>query len=267
MSKIYSPVKSKGAIAGGLIIGGILVIPFLLSAYLIFLGPAIFSFSLFLLLLSILAFMGYMIYSGVNMRYIIGDEVLTLKIGFHERKIIYSYIKDIRPEKLSLIRLRIFGASWPGFLWGIFSAVGLGTVHLYCTKWRGEFVLIELLNGEKIGITPEQQVQFIDEVYLQIVLVIVAYIALIAYVFYVYPILPALIPVHFDLYGNPNSWASKSELYDILLLATIFPILNSLLTLKFGKYDKMIVFFLGITFLLTTLIFFGIVAWIVKVSI
>lgn len=283
-------MPSKGATVGGVILGIVLAIPFLLSVYLLFQGPAIFSLSLFSLLFFVLAFMGYMIYSGVNMKYIIGDEELTLQIGFHKRKIPYSWIKEIRPENLSLIRLRIFGASWPGFVWGLFSVAGVGTVHLYCTKWRGDFILVELLDGKKVGITPEKQIQFIDEVkrrvkefsrvkiekaiklthnklaYSQVVLVIVAYIALIAYVFYVYPTLPAVIPVHFGLYGNPNRWAPKSELFFILLLAAIFPVLNTFLTLKFGKHEKFITLFLGITFVLTITLFFGVIEWIVTAS-
>jgi hypothetical protein len=290
--KTYRSVPSKGATMGGVILGIVMAIPFLLSVYLLSQGPgaAIFSLSLLSLLFFVLAFMGYMIYSGVNMKYVIGEEELTFQIGFHKRKIPYSLIKEIRLENLSLIRLRMFGASWPGFVWGFFSVAGVGTVHLYCTKWRGDFTLVELRDGKKLGITPEKQTQFIEEVkrrvkefaevkiekpiklahnrlvYSQVILVITAYIALIAYVFYVYPALPAVIPVHFGLNGNPNRWAPKSELLSILLIAAIFPALNTLLTLKFGKHEKIVTLFLGIMFILTIAIFFGIIEWIVTAS-
>lgn len=151
--KTYSSVPSKGATIGGAIVGAILTAPLLLSVYLFSQGQSLFSLSLFCLLSFVLVFMGYIIYSGVNMKYIIGDDKLILKIGFHEQRIPYSYIKEIRLENLSLIRLRIFGASWPGFLWGLFTIAGVGAAHLYCTRWRGDFVLIELRDGKRIGIT------------------------------------------------------------------------------------------------------------------
>ena len=289
--KTYSSVPSKGATIGGAIVGAILTAPLLLSVYLFSQGQSLFSLSLFCLLSFVLVFMGYIIYSGVNMKYIIGDDKLILKIGFHEQRIPYSYIKEIRLENLSLIRLRIFGASWPGFLWGLFTIAGVGAAHLYCTRWRGDFVLIELRDGKKIGITPEKQIQFIDEVrkkakvfsrarmkeafklkthnrlvYSQVVLVIAAYVVLAAYFFSVYPMLPDTIPVHFDIYGNPNRWASKSELFLMLLLAAIFPVLNTFLTLKFGKHEKIIAFFLGITFILIITVFFGAIDCIVRAS-
>jgi len=68
--------------------------------------------------------------------------------------------------------------------------------------------------------------------------------------------------MHFDLNWNPNRWAHKSELFLLGGVAAIFPVINTILVIKFGKYGKGLTIFLGMTFILVMILFFGIVYFI-----
>jgi hypothetical protein len=179
--------------------------------------------------------------------------------------------------------LRLFGASWPGLHWGLYTTKNLGKVWVYSTKISGDFVLIELVDGSKIVISPEDSqalsneldtkrnrfgtaihIQTLDSstnrfVYLQVATVFGAFFVFLGYLLWIYPSLPEIIPVHFDLNMVPNRWGNKSELFLIAGIAAIFPILNSVLVLKFGKYSKTITIFLGLVFVILMLLFLGIV--------
>ncbi len=58
---------------------------------------------------------------------------------------------------------------------------------------------------------------------------------------------------------NPNRWAHKSELFIIASVAAIFSVINTILALKFGRYGKELIIFLGVVFILVIALFFGIV--------
>jgi hypothetical protein len=197
-------------------------------------------------------------------------------------KIPYKFIKEVKTSKIRLI-LRIFGGSWPGLHWGIFKT-DIGQAHVYSTRTTGIFVLITLVDDTKIVISPEKLDEFINNInikrklfgvanekdfkiletsrvtiYSQIIAVIAIYLVLISYICLIYPSLPEIIPVHFDLNWNPNRWAHKSELFLIAGIATIFPIINTILSLKFGKYGKGMMIFLGSIFILLIILFIFII--------
>ena len=178
--------------------------------------------------------------------------------------------------------VRLFGASWPGLHWGLFNAKDVGKIWVYSTKITGEFVVIELVDGNKIAVSPENPkklygalnnqrkkfgtsniVNSIGQskrlVYLQVVSVVAAFLMFLGYLFWIYPTLPEIIPVHFDINMIPNGWGHKSELFLIAGIAAIFPIINSILVLKFGKYAKILTTFLGIIFISLMVLFFGII--------
>jgi hypothetical protein len=167
---------------------------------------------------------------------------------------------------------------------GLFKAADIGQVYTYSTKARGAFVLINLVDDKKIAITPEDPENFMREVntykgifgkadrdatelletskktvYAQALIVAGAYLLLLGYFLSVYPSLPEVIPVHFDLNWNPNRWAHKSELFTLMGIASIFPIINTVLVMSFGKYGKGFTIFLGVIFILVMVLFSGII--------
>ena len=50
--------------------------------------------------------------------------------------------------------------------------------------------------------------------------------------------------------GVPNKYGSKIEMLLIAAFATIFPALNAVFAVKFGRYDRRLTVFLGVVFLL-----------------
>ena len=80
-----------------------------------------------------------------------------------------------------------------------------------------------------------------------------------AYFLSVYPSLPEIVPVHFNFNWTPDRWAHKSELLIMAGLAAVFPTLNGVLALKLGKYEKTILIFLGIVFVLVEALFLSII--------
>lgn len=230
----------------------------------------------------VLALLFHLTWSGRKISYELGDTEFRINFSPMKFRISYCFIKDIQIVRITLL-LRLFGGSWPGLHWGLFKA-NVGRVIAYATKRKGEFVLIRLVDGRKIAISPDKPEEFLNEidskrelfgtsstsdfrlfetskkfVYAQVLTVVAAYLLFLGYFLSVYPSLPDVIPMHFDINWNPNRWAHKSELFAIAGIATIFPIINAILTLKFGKYGKTLVIFLGSIFTLVIALFLTII--------
>ena len=218
------------------------------------------------------------------MNFKIQESMFSVNFGFSKRKIPYSTIRDVKLTKTTLL-FRIFGASWPGLHWGLYNAKDVGKVWVYSTKMTGEFVVIELVDDNKIAVSAENSEELYKElnnqrnrfgtsktvdgfgqskrlVYLQVASVATAFFVFLGYLLWIYPALPEMIPVHFNLNMIPNRWGNKSELFIIAGIAAIFPIINSILVLKFGKYGKTLTVFLGIIFVLLMALFLGLVYFI-----
>ena len=144
--------------------------------------------------------------------------------------------------------------------------------------------MLKLVDGKQFALSPENQDGFLNEinsrknrfgtsspseaksvetssslVYVQVAVVATAFFVFLGYLLWIYPSLPEIIPVHFDFNWNPNRWAHKSELFIIAGIAAIFPAINTVLALKFGKYGKELLIILGVVFTLVIALFFGIV--------
>jgi hypothetical protein len=65
----------------------------------------------------------------------------------------------------------------------------------------------------------------------------------------VYTSLPEIAPVHFGSDGVANRWADKSELLILAGVVAIFPIINAVLALTIGKYEKGMLLVLGTIFI------------------
>ncbi len=178
------------------------------------------------------------------------------------------------------LSLRLFGASLPGFHWGLYRT-SIGNAHVYATKISGEFAVITLDDGEKIVLSPEEPDHFLKAlngknlpssrlppreieqlkqsekklVYAQVLTVCLAYLAFLGYFFWVYFSLPQIVPVHFGFDGVANRFADKSELLWLAGTAGVFPAINALLTLKFGKYERGMVVLLGAIFVVVIAVF------------
>lgn len=289
MSRVFKAHYSKNAAILGLAISLLMIIPLVIILFLGCYGPPIFLLLMGMVFAPIVSFMVYITFSGRRMNYSFGEDEFRVNLGAMGFKVPYTFIEDVKRTRLTLT-LRLFGGSWPGFHWGLFQAKDVGRVHVYATKMRGDFVLIRLVNGRKVAITPEAPLAFIDTIntwssrfgtagsrdveifgasskklaYAQVLMVTTTFLGFLTYLLWIYPSLPAIIPVHFDINWNPNRWVHKTELFILAGVASIFPLLNAILVLKFGKYGKGLTIFLGILFILVITLFFGIIQIIVS---
>jgi len=214
----------------------------------------------------------YSSYAAGRMKYVLEEEGLNVSFPLSPLKISYSRIKAAGKVETSL-RLRLFGGSLPGAHWGTFTTSSLGSAQIYSTRSKGEFVLLELSDGAKVLISPQEPEVFVSAlrekitfaapmlteveeprldrqlVAVQVAVVTIAWLALATYVASIYPGLPEVIPVHFSLDGVPNRFGSKVEMLMLVVLSALFPTLNAVFIIKFGKYNKGLTVFLGVVFL------------------
>jgi len=267
----------------GLVLIAIIDIPLLLFFFLSSQGPTVFFFIMGVIFLLVDGLILSLTFLGKKMSYKLGENDFTVNFGLSKRMIPYASISKVQVSHTTLL-LRLFGASWPGLHWGLYKAKDVGNVWVYSTTMRGDFVLINLVDGKKIAISPENPKIFLNEinawkskfgtaslsevetfetsgkvVYTQVLAVAAAFVVFLGYLLWIYPSLPEIIPVHFDINWNPNRWAHKSELFIIAGVAAVFPIINAILTIKYGRYGKGLVIFLGVVFIFVIALFFGIV--------
>ncbi|HIH88729.1 TPA: DUF1648 domain-containing protein, partial [Candidatus Bathyarchaeota archaeon] len=228
--------------------------------------------------IGISALIVYASYTAGKMEYTLGDKEFRLNFPLSPLRISYSRIRGAGKVETTL-GMRLFGGSLPGSHWGRFATSNLGSLQVYATKYKGEFVLLEMSDGERILISPLEPDAFLGALSgrttvaaptlidveeprfdrrlaaAQIAVVTLAWLALVAFVVSIYPNLPEIIPVHFGFDGVPNRWGSKVEMLWLLGLATIFPAMNAFFAIKFGKYNKGLTTFLSVVFLLAVGLF------------
>lgn len=220
---------------------------------------------------------GFLIYTSVlarKMTYVLREEDLYVDFPVSPLRLRYEEVKGAEKVETSL-RFRLFGGSWPGVHWGTFTTSNVGNVQVYATRYKGTFILLEVSDGSRVLLSPEEPDSFLkalrektgavspelsgfqssrrDRRFAlgQFAIVTLAWVALIFYISSIYPGLPDVIPVHFGLNGVPNRWGNKNELFLLAGVATIFPLMNAVSAFKFGRYNRGLSAFLGVVFLLT----------------
>jgi hypothetical protein len=277
---IYEAHRSKTTKYYGLLFVLIIAIPIGLFLYLSLEGPIFFTVFMFSILLGLLVTMAYSTLASGSLRYELSNKALRVSFGLFNKTIAYSRISSAERVQLTL-SLRLFGASLPGFHWGLYRT-SIGNAHVYGTRISGDFIVVTMLNGERIAVSPEEPERFLNAlnekkthfggieptqissqersfdrfVYAQIFVVAAAYCVFLGYFFWVYASLPQIVPVHFGFDGVANRWADKSELLWLAGIAAALPIINAILSAKFGKYERELLFLLGIIFVASAALFF-----------
>ena len=290
LEKVFKPSQTKSTFFWGLVILAIIDIPLLLFIIFNLSGSIFFLTIIGIIIIFIDGLILSLGFLGKRMYYSLGKDEFMINFGFSKRRIPYSTIRKVNIYNTALI-LRLFGASWPGFHWGLYKAKDIGRVWVYSTMMRGEFVLLDLVNGKKIALSPKDPKTLTRElekykncfgsadpsvvkdfevstrvVYFQVAAVIGAFLVFLGYLIIIYPSLPEIIPVHFDLNWNPNRWGHKSELFIIASIASIFPIINTMLALKFGRYGKILLIILGLIFIIIMGLFLAIIYFTQSIS-
>jgi hypothetical protein len=266
----------------GLILVAIIAIPIGIILYLSLEGSVLFSLFMAAILLTVLVLLAYFSLAGGSTRYEVQRKALRINFGLLKKTVPYTRITNAEIVDLN-ITLRLFGASLPGFHLGLFRT-SIGNVHAYATKINGTFLVITLINGEKYALSPQDPQGLLDAidknrsmfgrqnpietaekeeslkklVYLQVFVVTAVYAVYLGYFIWVYLSLPQIVPLHFGFDGVPNRFGDKSELLWIAGIAGVFPVINAVLSLKFGKHERGFVILLGAVFIAVMAMFFAI---------
>jgi hypothetical protein len=282
-SAVFRAAHSKSVTRWGIALAVVLGIPLFVFLLLGLQGPTFFVVFLSALFAVIPALVIYFTLAGRTLSYEIGKDEFRVNFRPMKLRTPYAFIEGVEIADLTLL-LRLFGGSWPGLHWGLFKS-NKGNVSVYATKVKGDFVVINLVDGKRIAITPAEPEAFLKRIneernrfgtvtkkdiavfesfsrkliYAQIAVVTAGFFVFLAYFLWVYPALPEIVPVHFSLNWIPNRWAHKSELFWMVGLAAIFPSLNAVFALKFGKFSKGLMVFLGVVFVLVEALFFSII--------
>ena len=266
-SAVFNAGYSKSSMACGIGLALVLDITLVLFLVLGSQGPILFVVFLGAILAVVPALFIYFTLAGRTMSYEVGKDSFNVNFRPMKLSIPFNFIENVQIVDLTLL-LRLFGGSWPGLHWGLFKS-NIGRITVCATKVRGDFVVISLVDGKKVAITPNEPAAFLEKVnvkrnrfgtatvkniemfssfskkliYAQIALVAAGFFMFLAYFLWVYPSLPEIVPVHFNFSWTPDRWAYKSELVIMAGVAALFPTLNAIFALKFGKYSRVCLFF------------------------
>ncbi len=278
MSQSFPSNASGKNLKWAILLAFLINTPFLLTLLFSGVGLGPLSIPILVLPLGISGLIIYASYAAGKMEFILGEDDLTISFPLSPLRINYAKITGAGKVDTSL-RFRLFGGSLPGSHWGIFTTSSIGNAQVYSTRYKGEFILIEVRDGEKILISPREPDAFLDALkgkdkfatptltamveprldrrlaYTQVAVVAIAWLVLIYYVASVYSGLPDIIPVHFGLDGVPNRYGSKVELIVLVAVSALFPSLNTVFAIKYGKYINGLTLFLSVVFLLAVGLF------------
>jgi hypothetical protein len=273
MSQTFPAEASANSLKWTVVFALLIDIPFLLVILLSGGEPGPVMLPVLILPLAISGLLVYASYSAGKMVYVLGDDELRICFPVSPLRISYTRIRYVGKVETSL-RFRLFGGSLPGAHWGRFTTSSLGNAQVIATRHKGSFVLLELSDGDRILISPQEPDVLLDALkrkfgfahstpsevveprldrrmaYAQVSILAIAWLALIIHVARIYPELPEIIPVHFGLNGIPNRYGSKTELLTLVAVSALFPSLNTVFALKYGKYNKSLTLFLSVVFLL-----------------
>jgi hypothetical protein len=272
MSRSFSVDGSSKSLEYGVAFAILLDLPFFILLFTLSKGFEGITILVVAILLTVSTLLMWLSYAARKMTYVLEDTGLRIIFPASPRFLPYGTIRSAEKVETALT-LRLFGGNWPGVHWGLFTTRDRGRVRAYTTHYKGEFLLLELADGSKILLSPTEpdlmlqelrkQVDFTSTVTVapavygvsrrvvlgQVTVVTVAWILLVAYVASIYSGLPEIIPVHWGFNGHVNRYGDKVEVLWLLGMSAMFPVINAILTLKFGKYDKGLSIILGVAFL------------------
>lgn len=158
----YKSKKSQGALVG--LIMGILIFGFSFWGIGFSLGPEDKALKLLLYIPAFLFLFIYIILlmGSFNLHYLVQKNRLALKWGLISAHIPWTDINQLIKVEGESNLFSILGASWPGYMVGLYSAKGLGPVKMYTTKPYEGFVCIKSNKGFW-GLTPEDD-SLIEEI-------------------------------------------------------------------------------------------------------
>lgn len=150
----YSPKKSNGVVAGLLL--GAAIFGFVIWGISYSLGPVdqALKMALDIPAYLFLIIYIYLLFGAFTLGYEVNEMGFTIKWGARSILIKWEQINNVIEVKGRSNLFSILGVSWPGYIIGLYSAKGIGTVRMYATKPQDGFIYLKTEAGF-FGITPD----------------------------------------------------------------------------------------------------------------
>lgn len=152
---VYKPKKAYGGLLG--LVMGIVMFSFAIWGINYSLGEAADRALRMMLLVPTYMFAvvyAYLVIGAFFIRYKIEDNALVIAWGLHRKKIAWSDINEIIDVKGRANLFPLLATSWNGYMYGVYSARGLGTLRMISTVANDGFICLKTKRG-MFGITPE----------------------------------------------------------------------------------------------------------------
>jgi len=149
----YRPNKAYGGLVG--LILGLLIFGFSLWGIDFALDADDRALRLLLLIPTFLFFAiySYLLIGAFYLRYKLDDAGLVIAWGLHRKRIAWDQIDELIQVKGRANLFPFLAISWPGYLFGLYSAKGLGSVRMYASDISQGFIYIKTKHGF-FGISP-----------------------------------------------------------------------------------------------------------------
>lgn len=112
----------------------------------------------------ILVLVGFIFFliGSFNQAYTIEEKQLVIHWGLTSMKVPWEDVSEIKEIRGESNLYAIFGASWAGYIAGLYQVKGIGPVRMFGTRYRDGFVYVKSNKGF-FGLTPEDS-NFVNEI-------------------------------------------------------------------------------------------------------
>ena len=98
----------------------------------------------------------YLILGAFSLGYKIEKDALVIIWGLHKKRVTWEQFDEIIDVKGQANFFPFLAASWPGYMVGLYSAKGLGSIRMFATHAQEGFIYLKTQKGF-LGITPADQ--------------------------------------------------------------------------------------------------------------
>ncbi|MDQ1281184.1 MAG: hypothetical protein QG670_2448 [Thermoproteota archaeon] len=162
MSRSFLADVSNNSLWYSIVFALVLDLPVLIILFVLDTGFEIATIVVAAIPLTISSLLIWLSYIAKKMKYVLEESGLRIIFPASPLYVPYEAIRSAAKVETSLT-FRLFGGSWPGVHWGIFTTREQGNVRAYSTRYKGEFLLIGLADKSKILLSPSKPDIMLEE--------------------------------------------------------------------------------------------------------
>jgi len=159
---VYKPKKSIGGLLG--LVVGIIVFGFAIWGINFSLEESDRVLKLMLLVPTYIFAIGYayLLLGAFIMSYRVDDSGVTINWGIHKRRIPLSAIDEVVDIKGRANLFPFLATAWKGYMFGLYSGRGIGSLKMYATQPEDGFALLKTKQGQ-FGVNPADEEGFLKD--------------------------------------------------------------------------------------------------------